>query len=84
MLSYVLFGLTSFCANGHAQLCQYYCVIQSDTLIVYNSPAHLLFLFTFLFQHGISFRDCLSYSIVQSLCNLLILIYVLLQMLLHL
>ena len=50
---------TTFHSSGYVQLCQLCCVIQSDMLHVYHSPAHLYVLFTFLFQHGVSFRYCL-------------------------
>ena len=72
-------GKTAFCAYGHAQLFQLGCVIQCDVLNVYHSPAHLFVYFTFLFQHSTSFRDCLNCSIVQSLCNFLFLMWVLLH-----
>ena len=56
------------------------CVIQNDMLNVYHSPAYL-FLFTFPFQHGISFGDCLSCSIVQCYGNIFFLIWLSLHML---
>ena len=44
----------NFCANGHSQLWRLCPVIQSDMLIVYNSPTHLFssdhFLFSALHQ----------------------------------
>ena len=40
-------GKTTFCANGHAQLCQLCHVIQSDMLDVCHSSAHLFCSFHF-------------------------------------
>ena len=37
---------TTFCANGHAQLCLLCHVIQRNTLNVYHSPAHLFLSFS--------------------------------------
>ena len=34
-------GKDNFCANGHSQLWRLCCVIQSDMLTIYHSPAHL-------------------------------------------
>ena len=34
-------GKANFCTNGHSQLCQLFCVIQSDMLHVYHSPMQL-------------------------------------------
>ena len=62
---------TTFSASGHAQLCQLHYVIQSDRLNVYLYTAQLFF--TFLLQYFIHFRDCLSCSRVQSLCNFVLL-----------
>ena len=38
-------GKATFCANGHAQLCQLCHVKQSDVLNVYHSQAHLFLSF---------------------------------------
>ena len=72
MVHMVIFfwGKITFCANGHAQLCQLCCVIQSNILYVYHSPTHLLSPFTFLFLNGIG---CLRSSRFQSFCNFLFL-----------
>ena len=66
---------------GCAQICQYCCVIQGVMLNVYHSPADLLFLSTFLFQHGVSFRNCHGCSIVQFLCNFPFQVWLSLQLL---
>ena len=71
---------TTFCANGQAQLCWLCDIIQSNTLNVDNSPAHL-FLFTILFQFGVSSRGCLHCSRVWSSCNFLFLMWLSLPML---
>ena len=41
----------------------------------------LIYFFLFIFQYGISFRDCLSCTRVQSLCSFLFLLWLLLLML---
>ena len=75
---------TTFCSKGHALLCQLCCVILSYMLNVYHSPVHLILVLNFLFCHGISFRDCLSCSIVQSLCDIFFLVSVYYQCYTHL
>ena len=61
-------GKTTFCANGHAQL-QWLChFLLSKMLSVYHSLSHF-FLLTFLFQYSVSFRESLTCSRVQYLCN---------------
>ena len=73
-------GMTTFSANGHAQLNQLCHVIQSDMWHILHSPVHII-LFAFPFQHGIGIRDCLSSNRVQFPCDFLFLMWLLLQML---
>ena len=77
----VMAFLTTSCASGHAQHCWLCHDIQSDilnfTIVILNCS----FLFTFLFQHSISFRGCLSCSRVRSPCDFHFLMLLLLVLL---
>ena len=53
-------GKTTFCAIGHAQVCQFCHVIQSGMLNVYHSPTHLFPISAFLVTFCIGFRGCLN------------------------